>query len=106
MRALLVTLAVLGACSSGSGVRIATTEATEPVAAPGATSSAPPTSEPAPTTTSVAGTTRIEGNPSAAQVAAELTSVEQAAGRGDATVGVRQQLLYRYLAAHPELDGA
>ena len=48
----------------------------------------------------------MSGNPTAAEVAAELTAVEQAAGRGDSSVGVRQQLLYRYMAAHPDLDDA
>ena len=38
------------------------------------------------------------------QVAAELTTVERAAATGDASVGPRQQLLYRYMSAHPELD--
>jgi membrane-bound lytic murein transglycosylase B len=39
-------------------------------------------------------------------VATELTSIEQAAAAGDAGAGVRQQLLYRYLAAHADLDEA
>jgi hypothetical protein len=51
-------------------------------------------------------TARISGNITAEQVAAELTAVERAAGQGDANAGLRQQLLYRYLAAHPELDAA
>lgn len=37
-------------------------------------------------------------------VAAELTDVERAAAAGDASVGQRQQFLYRYLTIHPELN--
>ena len=37
-------------------------------------------------------------------MAAQLTEVELAAADGDGSAGVRQQLLYRYLAAHPQLD--
>lgn len=48
----------------------------------------------------------IRGDLTAAQVAAELTAVERAAASGDATVGARQQLLYRYLSGHTDLDEA
>jgi hypothetical protein len=41
---------------------------------------------------------------SATELAGELSDVERAAAGGDASVGTRQQLLYRTLAAHPELD--
>jgi hypothetical protein len=37
-------------------------------------------------------------------VAAELTDVERAAAAGDASVGQRQQALYRYLTIHPDLN--
>jgi hypothetical protein len=58
------------------------------------------------TTTTTASTTRITGELTATDVATELTSIEQAAAAGDTGVGVRQQLLYRYLAAHADLDEA
>jgi hypothetical protein len=58
------------------------------------------------TTTTTPSTARIGGDLTAEQLAAELTTVEQAASRGDGSAGLRQQLLYRYLAAHPELDEA
>ncbi len=57
-------------------------------------------------TTTLASASRVVGELSAAELADELSSVELAAGRGDASAGPRQQLLYRYLAAHPELDEA
>lgn len=63
------------------------------------------TSSIAPSTT-VASTAGISGTLTAAQVAGELGAAEVAAVGGDGSVGVRQQLLYRYLAAHPELDDA
>jgi hypothetical protein len=39
-------------------------------------------------------------------LAAFLTSAERAAAAGNDSEGVRQQLLYRYMSAHPELDAA
>jgi membrane-bound lytic murein transglycosylase B len=58
------------------------------------------------TTTFAAGATRITGDLSADALAVELTTVEQAAAQGDGTVGQRQQLLYRYLSVHADLDEA
>ena len=49
-------------------------------------------------------TARITSELSFDALAAELTVVERAAAHGDAGVGQRQQLLYRYLTAHAELD--
>ncbi len=51
-----------------------------------------------------ASTARIGDGLGAADVATALSDVELAAARGDGTAGLRQQLLYRYLSAHPELD--
>jgi membrane-bound lytic murein transglycosylase B len=54
----------------------------------------------------IAQATRITDDLTAPQVAAEVTSAERAAATHDASVGASQQLWYRYLAAHPELDEA
>jgi membrane-bound lytic murein transglycosylase B len=78
--------AVINATSTSTGAAIATTLSA--------------------TTTTTASTTRITGELTATDVATELTSIERAAAAGDAGVGVRQQLLYRYLAAHADLDEA
>ena len=58
------------------------------------------------TTTSAATPSRITDSLSAADIAAALSEVERAAGRGDRGVGARQQLLYRYLSAHADFDAA
>ncbi|HZX53839.1 MAG TPA: lytic transglycosylase domain-containing protein [Ilumatobacteraceae bacterium] len=58
------------------------------------------------TTTATAATSPAIRDLTADQVAAELTTVERAASTGDASVGQRQQLLYRYMSAHSELDEA
>jgi len=100
---LLVGTAVIAACSSDA--RTAETTATTPTTATTAASSttvAPATST-TPAATAVA-TAHVVGDLTGDQLAAELTTVEQAAANGDASVGRRQQLLYRYLAAHADLD--
>jgi hypothetical protein len=56
------------------------------------------------TTTTTENTARITRELSAQDLAGELTAVERAAAHGDSTVGQRQQLLYRYLTTHSELD--
>ena len=58
------------------------------------------------TTTTSASTARIGEILTAADVVTELTEVESAAAGGDGSAGLRQQLLYRYLSAHAELDDA
>jgi membrane-bound lytic murein transglycosylase B len=58
------------------------------------------------TTTTIATATRITDDLTASQVAAEVTNAERAAAASDESVGASQQLWYRYLAAHPELDEA
>jgi membrane-bound lytic murein transglycosylase B len=65
-----------------------------------------PTTTLAATTTTATVATQIAGELSADQLASELTAVEQAAARGDGSVGQHQQLLYRYLSAHADLDEA
>jgi membrane-bound lytic murein transglycosylase B len=57
-------------------------------------------------TTTIARATRITDDLTAAQVADEITTTERAAAAHEASVGATQQLWYRYLAAHPELDEA
>jgi membrane-bound lytic murein transglycosylase B len=66
----------------------------------------PRTTLAATTTTFASTAARITGELSADELAIELTTVEQAAARGDGSVGQRQQLLYRYLSAHADLDEA
>jgi membrane-bound lytic murein transglycosylase B len=72
---------------------------TSPDTVAGTTSTTPTSSSTAATSPS-----RIDENLTAAQLASELNTVEEAAGRGDAGAGLRQQLLYRYLSAHSALD--
>lgn len=100
--AVAMSVVLVGSCSpdshqttapSSSDVVAATSEATTL-----------PTTPPAPTSTTTPNTARITSQLSAEQLAGELTSVERAAARSDASVGQRQQLLYRYLSAHSELD--
>lgn len=99
-----VALVVLGGSCSGGTTAPSTTPSDAPTTVHATPIATPPTS--ATTSTTAASTSRIDGTLTAAQVAAELTAVERAAGSGDGRVGVRQQLLYRYLSAHPELDEA
>lgn len=105
-RVVLGALVVVVGCSGG-GAQTATTTVTTPEPGPVSTSSAPTavSTEAALTTTTVS-TARIDANLTAEQLAGALTEVERAAAGGDGSVGVRQQLLYRYLSGHAELDAA
>ena len=101
----LAAAVILGSCSSDPGPTANTTSAGAPatiesVPIPVASAS---TSVLATTTTS-ASTSHVTTDLSAAELAGELTTVERAAAFGDGTVGARQQLLYRYLAAHADFD--
>jgi hypothetical protein len=58
------------------------------------------------TTTTAVSTARIRGHLGADELAGELTALERTAGGGYGSVGEHQQLLYRYLAAHADLDDA
>jgi membrane-bound lytic murein transglycosylase B len=107
--AVAAVIALCGACTTGIG------ESDAPVVVVGAasTSETPTTSSTTSlvttsiaVTTTVQSTARIDGDLTAEELAGQLSSVEVAAGSGDAAAGVHQQLLYRYLAAHPELDDA
>jgi hypothetical protein len=49
---------------------------------------------------------RVIGTLTATDLATQLSAAELAAANGDGSSGRRQQLLYRYLSAHPELDDA
>jgi membrane-bound lytic murein transglycosylase B len=105
-----VTAIALAACvaCSGEGGSTATSSSAEPPATTGVTASAAAavtTTLPA-TSTTLGNTAHIEETLTAEQVAAELTAVERAAASGDPAVGVRQQLLYRYLSGHADFDGA
>jgi hypothetical protein len=80
-----------------------------------ATSTPPPTSSAATTATSAALATTTTSAPNTAtitenlapdDIANQLTAIERAAAGGDGSGGAHQQLLYRYMSAHPELDAA
>ena len=58
------------------------------------------------TATIFVSTARIAGDLSADELAGQLTAVERTAGGGHGSVGQHQQLLYRYLGAHADLDDA
>ena len=72
----------------------------------GATISTASTASAAVLTTRAVSTARISSNPSSDELAGQLTSIERTAGEGFGSVGQHQQLLYRYLAAHADLDDA
>ena len=101
----LAAAVILGSCSSDPARTAVTSSASSSV-----TVESVPTPAETETTfvvaTSTAGTSRVTTSPTAAELAGELTTVERAAAAGDGSVGVRQQLLYRYLAAHADLDDA
>ncbi len=92
----------LGCSNESSGGPTTTSLA----AAPTVASSAATTTTTVVTTTTAPSTARIGESLDAAAVASELTEIELAAAAGDGSAGQRQQLLYRYLAAHAELDDA
>ena len=104
----LAAAVILGSCSSDTTRTAVTSSATSSVTV----ESVPTPTETGTTfvvataTTSIAVTSRVTTSPTAAELASELTTVERAASAGDGSVGVRQQLLYRYLAAHADLDDA
>jgi len=73
---------------------------------PTSTAATPAPTSNATTTTTLPSAARITDDPTAESLAASLTDAERAAAAGDGSSGVRQQLMYRYLSAHPELDAA
>ncbi len=98
----LVAPLVAGCSADSEGVgRTSTPSST--VATTVATPSTPPIST---TTTTSSTATRITGELTAEVLATLLTEAERTAATGDDSGGVRQQLLYRYMSAHPELDAA
>ena len=108
--AIAATIALVAGCSSESGAGERTSLPTAPTPAVTSSTTAPslvtPDSSTPSTTTAAPSTARLGVDLTAAELADELSTVEEAAGRGDSTVGERQQLLYRYLAAHSEFDDA
>ncbi len=100
--ALVAIASILVAGCSGEPEGSATTESLVAVT----TATEPTTTLAVTTTTSASAAARITGDLSADDLAIELTTVEQAAALGNGSVGQRQQLLYRYLSAHPDLDEA
>ncbi len=102
-------IVLCGGCTTGTGrsdAPVVVIGAASTSEAPTTTSTTSSAATSIAVTTTVQNTARIEGDVTAEALAGELNSVELAAGKGDAGAGVRQQLLYRYLAAHPELDDA
>ncbi len=100
---------ILGSCSSDSGRTALTSTPHLPVTVDSMPVAIATTSTPtvaATSSTTIPSSSRLTTSPTAQELAEELTNVERAAAAGDASVGVRQQLLYRYLAAHPDLDSA
>jgi hypothetical protein len=94
--------------SSVGSTSLSTTEATTPASSPPSGSASAPTST-VPTTsstTTLVSTARITSNLSAVELAGELTALERTADAGYGSIGRHQQLLYRYLAAHADLDDA
>ncbi len=110
MRVLAVAVVLAAGCSSTTTPSSApsTVDATAVDTAPTDTAPTDPATTLASTTssTTIVSTSRIVDEMSAEDLAGELTDIERAAARGDGTVGVRQQLLYRYLSGHAELDNA
>ena len=98
-----IVVLVTASCSTESSTEPATStvDVTSSVA-----SSVTTTITMATTTTTASSTARIAETLAAADLARELTEAESAAARGDGSAGRRQQLLYRYLSAHAELDDA
>jgi hypothetical protein len=104
-RALIVAMMLVAAgCASDAETSDATSVTVETVTTTSALAAT--TTVLVPTTTTISSTSRISARLTAEEVAAELTEVERAATTGDGAVGQRQQLLYRYLAAHADLDEA
>ena len=107
-----MALLIIAGCSEGTATTGAmavasTAVAVAPAGGDTGLATTPATSTPTTTTTTTTpSTTRISASLTTEQVAAALTLVERAAATGDGSVGVRQQLLYRYLAANPRLDDA
>ena len=97
--------ATTGSISTVGSTAISTTEAT---ATTHASTSADTTTSSKPaaasSTTTLVSTARITSNLSADELAGELTALERTAGAGYGSVGRHQQLLYRFLAAHADLD--
>jgi membrane-bound lytic murein transglycosylase B len=107
MRGLAIAAAFLCVACAGESGSADTTSSVASVTTTEAVSTTTTTATSvAATTTTTASTSRITLPLTATDLAGQLTTVERAAEQGDGSVGVRQQLLYRYLAAHPELDDA
>lgn len=96
--------AVSAACSAENNPKASTTTAAGGASVGSSTSSSLAATTAVAPTTSLTSTARIDEPLTAEQLAAELTAVERAAAAGDAHVGARQQLIYRYLSGHADLD--
>ncbi|MEO8266332.1 MAG: lytic transglycosylase domain-containing protein [Ilumatobacteraceae bacterium] len=97
---------IFGSCASEPARTTVTSSASSSVSLESAPSTVAPivASTTIEETIETASTSRVNIDIDAADLARELSTVERAAAAGDAGVGVRQQLLYRYLAAHSSYD--
>ena len=111
MLTMVVLLASVAGCTSDATTTAttgSTSGATSPASSstPASTSAVPTTSAVTSTATTLVSTARIISNLNADELAGELTALERTAGAGYGSIGRHQQLLYRYLAAHADLDDA
>ena len=102
----LAAAVILGSCSSDPARTAVTSSARSSVSLESVPSTVAPIvgSTTIEETIDTASTSRVGIDIDASELARELSTVERTAAAGDANVGVRQQLLYRYLAAHPSYD--
>lgn len=100
---MIAAVAVLAGCSSDNASS-STTTSPETVPGTDAVGMITPTTPVTSTTTTTVQPARLDLDLSASELAAALTDTERGAARGEPGAGVRQQLLYRYLSAHSELD--
>ncbi len=94
---------VVAGCSADPELTDITSGSTTTAASAGSTTSLAAI---ATTATTAPSTARIAGELAASDIADQLTAIDRAVAAGDASGGIHQQLLYRYLSAHPELDVA
>jgi hypothetical protein len=99
--AAVVLAATLGPAACSNDPERAATASSTSLAAAAATTAA---AVAATTTTTSPSATRVTVELTAEALTALLNEAERRAASGDGSTGVRQQLLYRYLSAHPDLD--
>jgi hypothetical protein len=108
MPARIVAAVALAALAAGCAADPELTDTTQSPNPTVVATAAPTSTQPSVTTTTTisSSATRVTVDLSAEALAVFLTEAERTAATGDDSSGVHQQLLYRYLSAHPELDAA